>query len=139
MANETNGTKIGLYVATALVAGAQSHEISFSSNMIEKTSKDSGGDAEYMAGLRSATISVEALYMNKDGASAYNQEDLFTIYNDRSEVVLKWGELTGATGESQYTATALISSLGYSAGMEDVVTYSAEFQVTGAVTRAAIS
>lgn len=132
-----NGTDIGLYVDDVLVAAAQSHELSASVNMIEITSKDSGGDAEYMPGLRSATISCEALYTTEDGD--FNQDDLYQLHTDRTEVTLKWGELSTATGRKQYHAQAFLSSWSLSAAMEDAVTGSFEFQLTGPVTQVTIA
>lgn len=138
MANEINGTRIGLYVGAELIAVATSHELSLSANMVETTSKDSGGDSEFIPGLRNATVSVEGFYQEVAGASSYNQEDLFALHADRTKVTLKWGELSTQTGETQYSASAYISSLSFSASLEDAVTFSAEFQITGAVTKAAI-
>lgn len=132
---KVNGTNLGVYIDGDLQAAATSCEISFSSNMLETTSKDSAGDAEFLPGLRNATVSTEALYT--DASSDLNQDDLFTMQKDRTKVVLIFGVNT--TGKVIYTADAYISSLSISAPMEDVTTYSVEFQITGSVVKSTVS
>ncbi|MGB0443330.1 MAG: phage tail tube protein [Flavobacteriaceae bacterium] len=132
-----NATNIGVYVADNLVAAAQSGELSLSANMIETTSKDSGGDSEFIPGLRSGTMSVEALYEDIASASNENQSDLFDDWKAGTLLTLKWGYNTA--GEEIYSASGYVSSWSASAPMEDVATYSVEFQLTGAVTKSTVA
>lgn len=132
---KVNGTDVGVYIDDTLITAAQSAEIAFSVNMIETTSKDSGGDSEFIPGLRSGTVSVEALYTDASGDQ--NQTDLFTLLKNRTSVTIKWG--VNSTGKNIYSGSAYISSLSPSAPMEDVVTYSAEFQLTGAITETTVA
>lgn len=129
-----NATEIGIYIDGTLIGAATSGELSLSTNMIDVTSKDSAGDSEFIPGLRSGTMSVEALVTDADGD--YNQSDLFAAHVGRTELAIKYGVNT--TGKKRFSAAGYITSLSQSAGMEDVATFSAEFQLTGAITEETI-
>lgn len=132
---KVNATDIGVYIGSTLISGATSGELSLSSAMIDITTKDSAGDSEFLPGLRSGTLSVEALYTDDD--ADYNQSDLFAAWTGRTSLTIKYG--TNTTGKKRFSASGYISSLSQSAGMEEAATYSAEFQLTGAITEETIA
>lgn len=130
-----NATDIGVYIDGTLIGAATSGEFSLSSNMIDVSSKDSAGNSEFLPGQRSGTISVEGLVTDDD--ADYNQSDLFAAQIARTQLTIKYGVNT--TGKKRFSAAGYITSLSQSAGMEDVATFSAEFQLTGAIIEETIS
>lgn len=128
-AGKFNATRIGVYVDGSLVTHATSGELSISANMIDVTTKDNAGWSESIAGLKSATLSVEAMFAF-DAAKGFS--DLFTALDNGTQVALKFG--TAETGDTTYNMNAFITSLNNSAPMEEAATMSAEFQVSGAIT-----
>jgi TP901-1 family phage major tail protein len=133
--SKINATSIGIYIGGTLIGASTSGELSLSGNMIDVTSKDSGGDSEFLPGLRSGTMSVEGLVTDDD--ADYNQSDLFAAHIAGTELAIKYGVNT--TGKKRFSAAGFITSLSQSAGMEDVATFSAEFQLTGAITEETIA
>jgi hypothetical protein len=129
-----NGTLTVLKMDGTQLAELTNVTMSMSSDNFETTSKESGGYAEFAYGQRSITYSVEGLAdfqaSNKDLA------DLLAAWTGRTVVSLEW--TNGVTGDKKVTQSALISSIDVDAPMEDVSTYSVEFQGTGTPTIATI-
>jgi predicted secreted protein len=95
----------------------------------DATSKSSSGTRDLLEATKSGTISVSALYAED---AAYGVDDLMTSWAARTAIVVKFS--TEVTGDHFWSASAYITSLEVSAGMEDNVTYSATFELTGAIT-----
>jgi TP901-1 family phage major tail protein len=108
--------------------------VSLSQETFDVTSKESAGWTEILPGVRSATFSAEGIAdfqaSNKDLA------DVFASFTGRTVVPIEWTNTI--TGDKKLTCNAYITSCEISAPMEDTVTYSIEFQSTGAVTSATI-
>jgi TP901-1 family phage major tail protein len=130
-----NGTVYLLKIGTdgSEVAIPDQTEGSISINMETRdiTTKDSSGYRELLEGVRSASISVSGL-VDDDGAGGAGA-DLFAVLDGRSTTHIIFG-LDAATDDYHYECDAFCTSLEISAGTEDNVTYSATFEVTGAIT-----
>ena len=128
-----NGTSILVTVDGNPVAESQECSIEFSHATADASTKDSAGWAEFISAQRGGTINVSALvdYAADTDANATGFFDLFTegIVN-RTEFTLVYG--TTASGETIFTVDAYLTSLSQNAPMEDVVSYAATFQLTGA-------
>ena len=83
----------------------------------------------YVVGFSDATISVEGSF------DATVDAHLAGILGQDASVSFEYGPEGTATGAVKYTGEALMTSYETAAGVSDIVTYSAEFQVTGAITR----
>ena len=129
-----NGTLLGVYVGTTLVAHATEGSISLSMDTRDISSKDSAGTRALLEGMKSGSISMSALYA-EDGA--YGADDLYTAMAARTPLAVKFS--TEVSGDHFWSASAYLTSLEVSAGTEDNVTYSATFELTGAITYAAVS
>lgn len=129
-----NGTLQVLTLDGTVLAKLTNTDITMDTNLFEVTSKESGGYAEFLPGLRNITYSVEGIAdfqsANKDLA------DIFTIYTSRASCALVW--TNAVTGDKKITQTGYLTSCNISAPMEDTVTYSLEFQGTGTPTIATI-
>jgi len=109
--------------------------ISTSTNMFETTCKDSSAVSEFLPGAKSWTASVTG---NVDFAATNGAEELFTAWTNQTSVALVFQ--TGTTGDAKYSGSGYVSSLQIqSSGNDEAVTFSAEFQGTGALTQANIS
>ena len=129
-----NGTAQILKMDGTQLAELTNVTMSMNQDLFETTSKESAGWKEVMPGLRDITYSAEGLAdfqaTNKDLA------DVFTAYTNRASVAIEW--TNAVSGDKKLTCTAYITSCEISAPMEDTVTYSIEFQSTGALTVATI-
>jgi hypothetical protein len=105
-----NGTLLGVYVGSTLIAHATEGSISLSMDTRDATS-------------------VSALYAED---AAYGVDDLMTAWSGRSQLTIKFS--TEVSGDHYWSAAAYVTSLEVSSGMEDNVTYSATFELTGAIT-----
>lgn len=130
-----NGTVYLLKIGTdgSEVAIPDQTEGSISINMETRdiTTKDSSGYRELLEGVRSASISVSGL-VDDDGAGGAGA-DLFAVLDGRTTTHIIFG-LDAASEDYHYECDAFCTSLEISAGTEDNVTYSATFEVTGAIT-----
>ena len=83
----------------------------------------------YVVGFADATISVEGTFdATVDGYLAG-----LVGFDTASAFV--YGPEGSTVGQTKYTGSAFLSSYEVKGGVGDVVTYSAQFQITGAVTR----
>ena len=134
-AGKMNTTLMGVYAATTKIAHANDASVSLSMDARSVTTKDSGGYAEYLEGLRSGTITCGALYADD---ATYGVNDLMTIYTARSAVTVLFS--TEVTGDDHWSASCYITALEInSGGQEDTVSYTATFQITGVITFASVT
>ena len=124
-----NGTLLGVYAGSTLIAHATEGSISLSMDTRDATTKDSSGTRDLLEATKSGTISVSALHAED---AAYGVDDLMTAWSGRSTLTIKFS--TEVTGDKYWEASAYVTSLEVNSGMEDNVTYSATFELTGAIT-----
>ncbi len=128
-----NGTLLGVYSGSTLIAHATESSISLSMDTRDASTKDSSGYRVLLEGARSGSISVSALYAED---AAYGVDDLMTIYGNRTTITVKFS--TEVSGDHYWSASAYLTSLEISSSKEDNVTYSASLELTGAITYSAV-
>lgn len=97
---------------------------------VEATETTAFGDnaRTYIVGLSNSTVSIEGMFDSTvDGYLA-------GIVGGAAGT-LEYGPMGSTASDIKYTGEAILTSYEVSAGVGDAVTFSAEFQVTGAVTR----
>lgn len=124
-----NGTLLGVYRDAVLIGHATESSISLSMDTRDASTKDSAGYRDLLEGAKSGSISVSALYAD-DATSGPTQ--LMVNYTARTVIAVKFS--TEEAGDHYWSANAYITSLEVSASKEDNVTYSATFELTGAIT-----
>ena len=87
----------------------------------------------YVVGLSDATVSASGNF------DATVDAHLAGILGQAATVSFEYGPEGSSNGAVKYTGEAILTSYEKSGAVGDVVTYSAEFQVTGAVTRGTYS
>lgn len=127
-----NGTVFLLSIGGTALPDQTEGSISISMETRDITTKDSAGYRELLEGVRSGTISVSGL-VDDDGAGGAGGV-LFADLNSRSAQTLVFG-FDDATDDYNYSCSAFCTSLEISAATEDNVTYSATFEITGAITQ----
>ena len=95
----------------------------------DATTKDSSGTRDLLEATKSGTISVSALYAED---AAYGVQELMTAWSARTALTVKFS--TEVSGDYYWSASAYVTSLEVNSGMEDNVSYSATFELTGAIT-----
>lgn len=83
----------------------------------------------YVVGLSDSTVSASGNF------DATVDAHLAGILGQSATVSFEYGPEGSTTGYVKYSGEAILTSYEKSGAVGDVVTYSAEFQVTGAVTR----
>jgi TP901-1 family phage major tail protein len=126
-----NGTVFLLSIGGTALPDQTEGSISISMETRDITTKDSNGFRELLEGVRSGSISVSGL-VDDDGAGGAGA-DLFASLNGRAAVSIVFG-LDSALDDYNYSCNAFCTSLEVSAATEDNVTYSASFEITGAIT-----
>lgn len=128
-----NGTELGVYISDVLIAAATDCSLSLNVETIDITTKDSQGFRELLGGVRSGSISVSGLIDYVD-ATNKDMADLWTVWETRTAVTVVFSKANEATGDLSFSASAILTSLEQSGGTEDTATYSATFELTGAIT-----
>jgi TP901-1 family phage major tail protein len=130
------GVDILLYVNTGTdavpvwtVAGGQRNAtLTETSETIDITSKDSGGNYEYDYGLNGWTISGDGVYVQDE--TAY--EKLKSAQRGKQKIKVRVKE-NGGSGTNTEEGFAIITSRELDAPYDAEVTYSVELQGTGAL------
>lgn len=124
------GTATVIKINGVTIAYGKSAGFEKTSDMIDITSKNSGGDREFLPANRSATMSFEGLF-DETISSTAGYDLLETAQNAGTLVTALFGGSTGST----YSYSAYISSLSRSAPEGDVETISCSIQCTGVRTK----
>jgi len=107
-------------------------DVSFPQSVDTAETSAFGASAKsYVVGLTDATLSVSGNY------DATVDAHLAAIVGKADSVSFEYGPEGSTATFVKYTGEALLTSYEKSGAIGDVVTYSAEFQVTGAITRGA--
>ena len=105
-------------------------DVSFPQSVDTAETSAFGASAKsYIVGLTDSTLSVSGNF------DATVDAHLAAIVGKADSVSFEYGPEGSTQGFVKYTGEALLTSYEKSGAIGDVVTYSAEFQVTGAVTR----
>lgn len=129
-----NGTSLVVLVGTEVVAHATSCTLTVSADLPDATTKQSGGWADHIAGLRSWSITTDGLATVEPTGTDYVVADIFSALNGRTSVTVKFTTANGSTpitGDLIWSGSAFVESLDITADMESPVTYSASFTGTG--------
>ena len=110
------------YVAVGAQRGAS---LSRSAETLDKTSKDSDGWQESLAGLKSWSISTDGLLILDDEG----YEALENAYMMNENVLVQFSTKSGAMFEGD----AIITAIDLDAPYDDLISYTAEFQGSGAL------
>tara|TARA_R100001163_G_scaffold16341_1_gene14772 strand:+ start:7065 stop:7520 length:456 start_codon:yes stop_codon:yes gene_type:complete len=145
-----NGTDLLLKVGTTaanevIVAYSTSCSLEISMDEIDQTNKESGGWKSIIGGLRSWSVSAEALYQNEAESSKKAFKDFWNHIGDatlgRTAVTVEL-TVTGATsGDSNvyYAGSAYVTSLSVNGGTEDQATFSLTLTGSGTLAQTDVS
>lgn len=116
-----------------LSAYVNSVDIDRSVDMAE-TSTMGVEDKTFISGLAESKISIAGFYDNT-GTSGPDAV-LFPLVGSDTSSTWEFGPMGSTSGLPKYTGACYVTSYKYSAPVGDVVGFTAEFQVSGAVTKA---
>ncbi len=138
-----NGSNMALYIDDSgtikKIANLTSNDLDISADMIEVTSKSSAGWKEFMPGDKGATFTFDAMYEEDTSAGTGEKSfsDIYTMLTGGTSATLVF--TTNSTGDDKFSATCYISSLKLGSPHNDKATFSGTAQITGAITKAAVS
>ena len=89
-----------------------------------------GGSKTYVVGLNDATISISGKY------DATVDAQLVAVLGQDSSLSFEYGPAGSTTGYIKFTGESFLTKYDVKAPVGDVVTFSADLQVTGSITRA---
>lgn len=126
-----NATDLLVYVGAVPIAHSTSATINIEQDLPDATTKDSGGWADHINGLKSWSIDTDALV---DYSASYGAEELFDNLKNKNNIVVRWSTGSG----SYWEGTASVASMTMNADMESPLAYSASFTGKGTINRTAI-
>jgi len=120
-------------------SGATLRDISDSLNSISfpreaevlETTSFGSSDRTYIVGFKNATISIEGSF------DATYDGYLAGVLGQDATLSFEYGPEGSTSTYTKYTGECIMTSYESTAGIGDVVSFSAEFQISGAVTRGA--
>jgi len=127
-----DGRYVRLSVGGSFIVGKVSSSMDLTTNEVETTDYDGGGDATYLAGTRSATLTAD-FNLDRDGA---NLTALTTAQAAGSELAFIYGG--DQTGDVILSGDCFITSLNISASIDTSVNVSVSLRVTGDVTTSTV-
>ena len=105
-------------------------DVSFPQSVDTAETSAFGSSAKsYIVGLTDSTLSISGNF------DATVDAHLAAVLGQAASLSFEYGPEGSTAGMVKYTGEALLTSYEKSGAIGDVVTYSAEFQVTGAITR----
>lgn len=131
---KVKGTLMLLYVDGVAISGTTSHSMSNAVNMMDATTKDSGGKEEVLPGLRTDSIGFDYLVAFD---ATYDITLLFALIKNKTKVTLKLG--TEVVGDPRYTGSAYLESLETTMGNEANVSGSGTFHVTAGLSEQTVT
>lgn len=98
-----------------------------------ETTSFGSSSRSYVVGFQNATISIEGSYdATVDGYLA-------GVVGAEASLSFEYGPEGSTAGYTKFTGECFLTSYEVSGGVGDIVAYTAEFQVTGAITRGTYS
>jgi predicted secreted protein len=133
----TSGTLIAIYkdISGTLtkIANATSNDFSITKDMIETTNKDSAGAKEYIAGEYGYTMSVEGMFEEDASVGAgISWKEIITDLLAGTSVTIVM--TSNVSGDLKLSGSAFFNELNLTAPQNDVATFTASIQGTGALT-----
>ena len=98
-----------------------------------ETTSFGSSDRTYVVGFKNQTISVEGSF------DATVDTHLAAVLGQDATLSFEYGPEGTTSTFTKYTGECIMTSYETSAGIGDIVSFSAEFQITGAVTRGAFA
>lgn len=133
-----NGTDLIVKVDDKAIGHTTSCTFSLSADLPDATTKDSGGWAEHIQGLRSGSVSFDGyIDYDDDGTTKQGAVSLTDLILNRTAVTLYFG--TETTGDTIYTCAASLASIEQSGDAEQPASFSGEFTINGAITKATLT
>jgi hypothetical protein len=135
------GTLVLIKVASKTLVGQNSLSYNDTVTMIEVSSKTSGNYSEFVSGRIAETLSVSGIAATNKEATKAGYWELKDAVTSGATVQVTFTEYTEENGTSQVTGAekitvnAYVSNLTWEAPDNDAITFSADFQITGAPVR----
>ena len=130
-----NGDVILISANGNQLKGTVQADMEASADMIDITTKDSGGDKEYLSGERDQTFSVEGKWDPSD--TNEGATDAYDDWASGNTVTVLFGQLT--SGGTQWSFTDRYSAFSLSGPKNDAATFSLTIQRTGATTKQVVT
>jgi len=124
----TNGDVLVIQIGGTQVGALLSNSFNAAADMLEGTSKDSGGAKEYASGEYGWGMSLEAFY---DPAATEGFSEALGYLKAGTELDLYWG--SSASGGTFYQGAGFISSVDLGGPKNEFSSYSAEVQGSGII------
>lgn len=117
-----------------IVACATSGTFSGSMDVIDATTKDNDGLREILTSSLSWSMNCDGLIEYGLSSNVRSSSDLFTLWKNKTKVKVAW--TTGKDGDVMYWGKAYITTFEESAGLNEVATFSINFEGDGEVYKA---
>ncbi len=125
------GNNLLLYIGGAEIAGTKEVSFDLKRNTIDATSKDDDGAETFLMAGTGGTASASGIWKFD---AAYGIEDLMDAYLAATMLVGKWS--TNVSGDFYLQANMFITNITGQSNVNDVVSFTAAFQISGSITKA---
>jgi TP901-1 family phage major tail protein len=119
-----------------IVACATSGTFSGSMEVIDATTKDNDGEREILTSSLSWTMACDGLIEYGLSSTVKSGADLFTLWKNKTKIKLAW--TTGVDGDIMYWGKGYITTYEESAGLNEVASFSVNFEGDGTIYKAVL-
>jgi len=130
----STGDVLIIQIAGTQIGGLLSNRFNVAADMIEITTKDSGGAKEYTPGEYGWGMSCESLY---DNADSEGFSEAVGYVKGGTSLDLYWGDTTASA--AYWAGSGYASSVEVSGPKNEAASYSMDIQGTGGITESAAS
>ena len=134
--SKLNGTLLVTLVDGTTIGATKTSTLNYTRTNINTSSKDSSGTTTRIYGISDWNISFDGLY---DPALTWNVEEMYTVLNSKTKVVVEFAVIDGTGGGLVYRGTALGNNLSIVAPMEEAATISGSFEADGDLTQGTVA
>lgn len=134
-----NGRKMGVFINNTLIAYGKTCGLSLKAAVMDVTSKDSTSWANNLPAVKDWSVSCDGLVALDSNKNAVKIMDLLIA---NTKVVIKFATHTTGTktsGDVYWWGSAYVTSCDMNAGMDEPVSFTANFQGTGTLTKATMT
>lgn len=129
-----NASKVKILIGSTAINDLEECELNIDGEPIDVTTKDSNGWSEFLAGLKTWTMSGSGIL---DFSATEGVDEIFDDLSNGTIGSIKFS--TSETGDSEFSGSGLYTNLQISAPKEDKVTFSFNLQGSGVLSKATLT
>ena len=132
-----DGTLMKLYKGSTAIALLKSNEMDITIDKLVTSNKDGAGWETHLRGLKSGSFSFDGNFIETGASTNITWDELLTDAIAGTQLTIAM--TTSIVGDSKWTGTCTLSNLKLTSPFNDIVTFSGQLDLTGALTASVVA